>query len=77
MSGLTKYCDELAEQSVDARETLQEIARELEKHDDRDGEHFQRVQEFNSAVFWLTKVIMEGLPEAVEKFYGEVKGVLK
>ncbi len=77
MSGLSKCLDELAEQSENARETLEEIIRELKKHDEQNGEHFQRVQEFNSTVFWLSKVIMEGLPEAVEEFSREVKGLLE
>ncbi len=77
MSMYFKYLDALSEQPVKPKETLVEITEELKKHDEPDGEHFQRVQEFNSTVFWLTKVIMDGLPETVEKFYKEVKGVLK
>ncbi len=77
MSGLSKYLDEMGEQDEEVRQTLTEITQDLCKHDAEDGEHFQRVQEFNSVVFWLTKVVNDGLPEAIDEFSKEVKGVLK
>lgn len=69
--------DETWEESEEVRAVLRDITEDLCKHDAEDGEHFQRVQEFNSVVYWLTKVITEGLPEAIDEFSKEVKGVLK
>lgn len=48
---------------------LLEICNILEGAEDQGG---QRVQEFNSTVYWLTKVNSDGLGETVQSFYKEV-----
>ena len=73
MSDVIRKAEEAKQKASD---TLLFLSTMLEEHDDRGGNHFQRVQEFNTVFFWLTKALEDGLPETVNNFYNEVKGVL-
>jgi hypothetical protein len=78
MGGLSKYLDAMQEVEADASSVLQEVAHRLEKYDEQGklGTNYQRIQEWNSVLFWLTQALTEGLPEAIDKLNEETKEVL-